>query len=353
MIHEKIIDTHMHIETWRNEEGSFIDCFEGHREQSGLRSLNICAIPTKERVVCNNIMVALYKLAHPNTYIHGSVDHIHSPMTEDMPEGMDLVTQYRELMAIGFDGIKMLEGKPIYHKTIGGDLNHPSLLRLYAEMEKDGTHIVFHINDPVEFWDRNKVPADLVEKGWFYGDGTYATHEELYEQAEKVFAAYPKLCITLAHLYFCGETPEKLVALFEKYPNLCVDLTPGCEMYHSFEAHHDYYRDFFAKYSDRVMLGTDGTFPWLTHTHVWCMDVLYRFIATTDARMAFDDAILTGIALTGEAKENILYRNFERRVGESPKAIHRDALRAYYEKYKWLLSEEAVTELAPYIEKYL
>lgn len=354
MINEKIIDTHMHIEAWENEEyPSFLDCFEGHREQSGLRSLNVCAVPTGQRTVCNNMMLAFYKLAHPNTYAHGGFDHIIWPITEDMPKGMDLVTQYRELMEIGFDGIKLIEGKPIVLKTLGNDLNHPALDRLYGAMEADGTHIVFHINDPVHCWDITKTSAEFVEKGWFYGDGTYPTYEEIYGQAQKLFEAHSKLKATLAHFFFCGDTPERLIDLFAKYPNLCVDLTPGCEMYHSFEAGRAYFRNFFAKYSDRVLLGTDGTFPWPMRCHIWCIDVLYRYITTEDSMMAFDDSILTGIGLTGEAKENILYKNFERRVGTAPKKIDRSALKAYIEKYKALLSEDEWKHVEPLCKKYL
>ena len=124
-------------------------------------------------------------------------------------------------------------------------------------------------------------------------------------------------------------------------------------MYHSFEANHEYYRSFFRRYSDRILLGTDGTFPMLTKCHTWCIDVLYHFIATEDKMMAFDDSILTGLGIDGEAKENILYKNFERRVGDRPKTINKEALRRYYEKYKGLLSEDEIAHLAPYIKKYL
>lgn len=354
MIDEKIIDTHLHIEAWQNDEyDSFIDCFEGHRELSGVRALNICALPTPQRSVCNNMMCAFYKIAHPRTYAHGSFDHIIWPITEDMPNGMDLVTQYHELMEIGFDGIKLIEGKPTVLKKLGNNLNHSALDRVYTEMEKDGTHIVFHIKDPDFFWDITKVHPDHVKKGWFYGDGTYLSYEKLEEQAYALFEAHPSLKATLAHFFFYGEHPEKLEALFTKYPNLCVDLTPGCEMYHSFEARHDYYKEFFKRNSERVMLGTDGTFPWSTKSHVWCLDVLYRFIATEDSMMAFDDSILTGIGLDGEEKENILYKNFEKRVGSEPKPINKGALKRYIDKYKSLLSDEEWQNIEPLYEKYL
>ena len=353
MRNENLIDTHMHIEAWENEEFEFIDCFEKHRQEADLRSLNICAVPTKQRTICNNIMCALYKLANPNTYIHGGFDHIIYPITEEMPQGMDLITQYREMMEIGFDGIKLIEGKPTVLKSLGNNLNHPALDKLYTELEKDGTHIVFHINDPVDCWDRSKMSQEFINLGWFYGDGTHLTHEEFYAQAQKLFENHPNIKATLAHFFFCGDTPWRVADLLEKYPNLCVDLTPGCEMYHSFERQHDYYRTFFEKYSDRVMLGTDGTFPWLTKCHVWCIDILSRFIATNDQMMAFDDSILTGLGIEGTAKENIFYKNYERRVGTVPKAINKKALKQYIDKYWSLLSDSERTHLTPYIEKYL
>ena len=353
MIPEKIIDTHMHIEAWENEEYEFIDCFEGHREKSPLASLNICCLPATGGSVVNNIMAMLYKLAHPSTFAHGALDHFIKPITENVEQGTDLVTQYHELMEMGFDGIKLIEGKPTALKPLGNNLNHPALDRLYTELEADGTHIVFHMKDPEDFWDINKVDKSLVEKGWFYGDGTYATYEEIERQAYALFEAHPRLNVTLAHLFFYGNCPEKLEALFEKYPNMCVDLTPGCEMYHSFEANHDYYKEFFKRNSERVLLGTDGTFPWSTKSHVWCMGILYDFIATTKKNMAFDDSILTGLGIDGIEKENILWRNFERRVGKEPRAVNKLAVKAYYEKYKRYMSEDSISRLKPYIDKYL
>lgn len=353
MRQENLIDTHMHIEAWENEEFEFIDCFEKHREDADLRSLNICAIPSKQRTFCNNIMCALYKLAHPNTYIHGGFDHIIYPITESMPKDADLITQYREMMDIGFDGIKLIEGKPTVLKTLGNNLNHPALDKLYKVMENDGTHIVFHINDPIDCWDKSKTSKEFIDKGWFYGDGTYPTYEELYNQALTLFSRHPKLNATVAHFFFCGDKPQRVADLLEKYPNLTVDLTPGCEMYHSFERQHSFFREFFKKYSEKVLLGTDGTFPWLTKTHVWCIDILSRFIATEDKMMAFDDSILTGLGIEGEAKENIFYKNYERIVGKEPKKINKTALKDYVNKYWCYLSEDEKTHLKPYIEKYL
>ncbi|MBQ9120934.1 MAG: amidohydrolase family protein [Clostridia bacterium] len=351
-IKEKVIDTHLHIDAWENEEGSFTDCFEAHRTQAALHTVNICAIGSAQTLLCNNMMAAFYKLAHPHTYIHGGVDHLRFPIGE-MPSGMDLVTQYRELMDIGFDGVKMLEGKPNYHKKIGGDMNAPSLDRLYGEMERNGTHLVIHVNDPAEFWDESKVGHEAIEKGWFYGDGTYATREELYRQAAVMLENHPNLKVTFAHFFFSADCPERVIEMLEKYPNVAVDLTPCPELYPIFEEKREYYKEFFPRYSERVMLGTDGTFPSPTYTHVWCIQTLYGYIATENTQMAFCDTPLTGIGMTGEAKENILWRNFERRVGKEPKPICPKALKDYIDKYRSLLTAEVWTRLEPLYNQYL
>ena len=351
MINEKVIDTHLHVEGWDDSEANFIDCFEKYRKESNLHAINLCVVPTVQRNVCNNIMCALYKIAHENTYAHAGVDHIFWPISENMPEGMDLVTQYRELIEIGFDGIKMLEAKPSHHKRNGGDLNTPPLDRLFAEIEKDGTHLLLHSNDPEEFW--HESMRGQIKEQWWYGNGTYATHEEVYAQTEKMLENHPNIKVTLAHFYFCGKTPEKLISLFEKYPNLCVDITQGGEMYHAFEANHEYFKEFFTKYSDRIMLGTDSTFPWGTNVYNWLIDRTYRFVATDDKMMAFADKELTGIKLDKEPRENILWRNFERRVGEKPREINKEALKKYIDKYKHLISEDEWKNLEIAIKKYL
>ena len=120
-----------------------------------------------------------------------------------------------------------------------------------------------------------------------------------------------------------------------------------------FERHHEFYKSFFEKYSERILVGTDGTFPWLSHTHTWCFDILSRFITTDDKMMAFDDSILTGLKLSDKACENILYNNYVNRVSIKPKPINKQALRAYYDKYKHLIPKKDLCQLEPLYNKYL
>lgn len=353
-INEKIIDSHLHIEAWHNEEsGSFVRGFEKYREGMNLDAINICSLNNHARGVANNIMIALYKLVNKNTYAHGALDHIVKPMAKN-PEGMDLVTQYRELMEIGFDGIKLIEGKPTILKPLGGTLINPYFDELFAEMEKDGTHVIFHVNDPDEFWIDELAPSWAKENGWFYGDGTYPNFWTVTKEIEAILDKYPSLNVTFAHFFFYSKYPEKLEEMFKKYENMAVDLTPGTEMYVGFNDRHDYYMDFFRKYSSRILVGTDGTFPWEAKDYAWCIDRIYNFIATDKTLKSFCDLNLRGLNLEGKDKENILFANFERRVGRTtPKEINKEALLAYFEKYKELLDDEEYRELSPLVDKYL
>ena len=347
---KKIIDSHLHILRWGDKD--FISCFDEYVEKSNVHALNICSVPMSFSNVCNNIILGFYKIARPNTYIHGGIEFINIPM-DNMPMEMDAAAQYRELMEIGFDGIKMLEGKPTEHKRIGKNLNHPEFNKLYSEMEKDGTQLLMHVNDPDEFWDPERAPEWAVKNGWAYLDGTYASYEEIHKQTVKILEEYPNLHLTLAHFFFCSKEPMILERLFALYPNFCVDLTPGGEMYVEFEKNYEYYKDFFNKYSDRLIFGTDRSYLGDEEYAKWLFNVVTTFIGTDKTVMSFDNKELRGLGLSQEKVDNIFYANFERRVGKCPKPINKEKFKSYIEKYSFALTDEDKERIKPLIEKYL
>ena len=346
----KIIDSHLHISKWGDKD--FISCFDEYVEKENIHALNICSIPVNQSNVCNNIMLGFYKLARPNTYVHGGIEFIEIPI-DNMPESMDAVSQYRELMEMGFDGIKMLEGKPTEHKRIGKNLNHPSFDKLYGEMERDGTHLLMHVNDPDEFWDPKRAPDWAVKNGWAYLDGTYASYEEIHRQTLRILEAHPNLHLTLAHFFFCSKEPEVLEGLFALYPNFCVDLTPGGEMYVEFQRNYKYYKNFFNKYSDRLIFGTDRSYLEDEEYAKWLFNVVTTFIGTDKTVKSFDNKELCGLGLTQDKVDNIFYANFERRAGKRPKPINKEKFKSYIEKYSFALTDDDRERIKSLAEKYL
>ncbi|MBQ7907650.1 MAG: amidohydrolase family protein [Clostridia bacterium] len=354
-VKHKVIDGHLHIEAWEKHNGEcFIHGFEEYRKNMNLSAIDIAALPSGYGCdVTSNIMCAAYKLQNENTFAHGGLLYDKYPLGESLPEGMDFATQLDELMEIGFDGIKMLEGKPTLNKKIGKNLLHPEYDKFFSAAEKRGTHILFHVNDPAEFWDRSKVSQDVIDHGWFYGDGTFCTHEELYRQVYEILEKHPTLCVTFAHFFFKSGKPEDLVELFNKYPNMGIDLTPGWEMYISFYDNREYYKDFFEKYSTRIELGTDSSIPWDTESFMWLLDRVYRFVATDDVVKAFGDRCEAGLKLSDEACDNILYKNHDRRVGTEPKKINKSALVNYFNKYKHLMTAKDIERVEALFKEIL
>lgn len=346
----KIIDSHMHIRKWGNMD--FITYFDEYIKRENLHAVNFCTIPLSQSNICNNILLCFYKLARPNTYVHGGIEFIEIPI-DNMPKEMNAVAQYRELMEIGFDGIKLLEGKPSEHKRIGKNLNHPSLNKLYKEIENDGTHIIMHSNDPDEFWDKDKAPDWAINNGWAYLDGTFSSYDEIQKQTIKILEDHPNISITLAHFFFCSKEPEKLEKLFSLYPNLCVDLTPGGEMYVAFAENYEYYKDFFNKYSKRLIFGTDISYLGDEKYAKWLFDVVTTFIDTDKAKKGYGDKPLKGLGLSQDKKDDIFFANFERRVGKVPKLINKEKFKAYIEKYSFALTNEDLEIIKPLMEKYL
>ena len=354
-VKHKAIDAHLHIYNWKSEEGEdFFHCFEEYKENMGLSAINIAALPSGYgNDVTSNIMCAVYKLINKDTYAHAGLLYDQYPMGERLPEDMDFVTQLNELTDIGFDGIKMIEGKPTMHKKIGKNLLRNEFDRFFSEAEKRKTHIIFHANDPDEFWLEEYATEDGKKRGWFYGDGTFSSYDEIYRQVYSILEKHPKLCVTFAHFFFKSKRPNDLVDMFEKYPNMCVDLTPGWEMYLSFYENREYYKEFFTKFSKRIILGTDSFFPAKTESNMWRVDRVYRFLSSPDIIKAVDDGYEGGLCLPDKAINDITHLNFERQVGIAPKTINKNALKSYYAKYKHLMTNEDIKTVESIFARFL
>jgi len=352
----KVIDAHWHLFDWYDENGrDFYTVLDGYQTRHGMAGVNICATPCfHDAGPAQNVLAALYKLHNPNAYAYGGMVYTAKPFLFPQPEGFDFRAQYDELMEIGFDGIKLLETKPEEQKEYGFQISDAKFEPLFDACEKNGTHLVWHVADPETFWDIDRIPKRFVEQGWFYGDGTYIYPDQLYGQVENVLSRHPKLKVTFAHFFFRSEHPELLEDLFAKYENVGVDITPGAEMYADFREKRTYYRDFFTKYADRILFGTDTEFERGAAADYEAyfdslQDAVYTFAATDrDTFVIVED--VKGLDLPETAKDKILYQNFMRMAGERPKSVDVEALKRYVEKYKPYFADK---ELLARIEQEL
>jgi len=337
---KRVIDSHIHPRDLYVRGGRDCrDTLKEYKESRGFWAINLTAIPAYGRDVRVNIAAAMFKLKHPENYIHGGLLYANYPVLGAMPEGMDPLTQYQELMEIGFDGIKMIETKPNCAKMLGRFVTDEIYAPFFEALEKDGTHTIWHVADPEVNWDITKVLPEHLEKGWFYGDGTYPTQEELFQQVYTVLERYPNLKATLAHFFFRSHYPEQVEALFLKYPNVAVDLTPGREMYEAFGKRREYFRRFFTDYADRIIYGTDACDDKELDYNHQRSDTVYDFL-TTDKVLHEWNYEFQGLNLDDDVTDKILCGNFLRRVSEQPKPMNLEALKRYVCKYEHLITSE-------------
>ncbi len=345
-----IIDSHYHIQNWLDREGrNIFDSIRQYKEGRGFHSVNLCALTSHhhgaEMVsgVENNILIALCKLHCPRLYIHGGLAYETFPVPAKASDGFDPLTQYWELMKIGFDGIKILETKPDQAKLMNRPFTDPFYEPFFSEAERNGTHFVFHVADPITCWGPQQYYADGNPLPLPYGDGTYPAKEYLIRQVLTVLQRHPNLKITFAHFFFMSDEMERLGSIFDSFPNVCVDLTPGVEMYGSFGKDVVHTREFFMKYADRILFGTDSND---TDYQAGNWDIgqqVYEFLTTDKALDAWGYQF-KGIQLDNASANKILYKNFLQRVSPTPKQVNTPALIAYYKKYRHLIKRHDLIE---------
>jgi len=335
MVECPLIDGHIHYPHMGMME-SLIDT----ADRLKLGRFNIVCTPEKARL--SLVPDALHlKANHPDrVYVFGGLN-ISAYFNANDRVGEQFMGDIDLLRAAGCDGIKIIEGKPMMRKMLPvPSFDSPSFAPFWEKAAETGIPIVMHVNDPEEFWDRDRVPDWAAEQGWFYGDGTYINNEAQYSEVLNVLKRNPALNIIFAHFFFMSAQLERLADLLEEFPGMKVDLTPGIEMYHNFSKDIDRVRDFFLKYQDRIIFGTDiGAKALLadpgagidfadSHGRV----TIVRSFLETEGEFFMDPAggflfgdpsvPFLGIALPPDVLDKIYFRNFERAAGAQPTPVN-------------------------------
>ena len=223
----------------------------------GVRKFNIVCTPHPTRL--SLVPDALHLKAHypDRVFVFGGLD-ISAFFTAGEKAGQVFSDYVDVLFAMGCDGIKMIEGKPDMRKMLNvPPFDGPVYEPYWEKMESSQAPLIFHVNDPAEFWDATKIPDWARQSGWFYGDGTFINNETQYTEIIHVLTRHPRLKVVFAHFFFLSQDLHRLAGYLDQFPNMHIDLTPGIEMYHEFSKNPDKAREFFIKYQDRILFGTD------------------------------------------------------------------------------------------------
>lgn len=169
-----------------------------------------------------NVASMLGKAQHPDkVFVFGGLDY-NTP--EVLSGRYDFAEQARTLIDMGVDGFKMWMGPYIRMRT-GLPLDAPEYDDYYALLESASLPILYHAGPRPEI--------------------------------EGFLRKHPKLKVIFAHFFGGSRDLEGLASFLDAWPNTCVDLAPG-RIFRGLSDNRDAAREFFIKYQDRILYGTDN-----------------------------------------------------------------------------------------------
>lgn len=299
---------------------------------------NLVVVPDSTRI--SSVPDALMmKYQNPTKiFVFGSLD-VSQYFIHNKSVGRHFVKYVKRMLLCGCDGIKMIEGKPDLRRTVPiPDFDLPTWEPYWKFAEEIGLPILWHVNDPEEFWDESKIPSWAKSQGWFYGKDTI-NNEVQYTQVFNVLKKYPNLKIIFAHFFFMSAQLERLSEILDEFPNICIDLTPGIEMYINLSTNQEAAVRFFEKYQTRILYGTDiGARCVISHDYdlnkeesIQRSNIVQTFLSKQNEftvksdgnfLIGVDDFQLHPLNLPPDITRKIFYDNFLRIVGKKPRAVN-------------------------------
>ncbi|MCK4646623.1 MAG: amidohydrolase family protein [Candidatus Aminicenantes bacterium] len=275
------------------------------------------------------------KVRHPERfYVLAGLEH--SGHLHNLESALSLSQQAHRLKEIGTDGIKLLASKPTERKRLCEPLDGPYFREFFSVCEELNLPLLWHVADPEEFWEYEKLPQWAKEKGWGY-DRDFQSKEELYRETENVLRRHPRLCVVFPHVYFLSADLERAERFFSEFPNANFDLAPGIELYYNLSLSREKARDFFCRFSSRILFGTDILSCLSPGEARARAGIIYRFLTEKESFRVPEEAdfllgppedgIIHGLDLPEAVVKAVLQDNFRRLFGRSPEKLNVTAAR--------------------------
>lgn len=325
---EGIIDCHVHMGGSETE-----DRMLAVRHVTGIDKMALVSI--QDPAAGSGLPQSLYmKARHPaEFFVFAGLNHARK-LSENAANAPDLVEQVDGFVAMGCDGIKMIEGKPTSRQRMDIPVTDPYFADYWARVEEAGLPIVWHVNDPEEFWDPQRIPGWAKERDWGYGPGD-AQKEELYAEVDEVLARHPALKIIFAHFYFLSADLQRAGRFLDEHPCVHFDLAPGIEMLYNISHNPEAGREFFIRYADRIIFGTDLSSRLTDEEARIRAGIVFRWLETGDTFRLPDEAdfllgppedgVVRGMALPDDVLARIYRENFIRLAGPEPVPLNVEA----------------------------
>ncbi len=183
---------------------------------------------------------------------------------DDPKFSQEMVKQIDDAVARGARGLKVLKDLGLEVRDKTGKLvtvDDPRLDPIWEECGRLGIPAAIHVSDPEAFFHpvdgTNERYEQLIEHpDWSFYGPKFPSKESLLEARDRMFAKHPNTTFISLHVANWPENLDYVSDLLDRLPNVVVEFGEreaelGREPRRA--------RDFFLKYQDRILFGTDNT----------------------------------------------------------------------------------------------
>lgn len=174
----------------------------------------------------------------------------------------DIVEELERSVHRGMQGIKIWKNLGMHHRDADGKLlriDDPRLDLFWKKCGELGVPVLIHIADPKEYWYPKSYNTDQYQSksaARYYQHPDVPKWDELIAQRNNVLKKHPKTKFIGAHFASLSDDFDALAKTLDDHPNLSVEC--GARLRFLYRYHPQAVRDFFVRYQDRILFGTDG-----------------------------------------------------------------------------------------------
>jgi predicted TIM-barrel fold metal-dependent hydrolase len=182
---------------------------------------------------------------------------------DDPDFGRKMVAQLDDAVARGARGLKVLKDFGLEVRDQSGKLvavDDPRLDPVWEECGRLGIPVAIHVTDPEAFFrpvdNTNERYEELTEHpDWSFFGPKYPSKESIIAARDRMFARHPHTTFISLHMGNWPENLDYVGTMLDKLPNVMVEFgAREAELGRQPRRA----REFFLKYQDRIMFGTDN-----------------------------------------------------------------------------------------------
>jgi predicted TIM-barrel fold metal-dependent hydrolase len=182
---------------------------------------------------------------------------------DDPNFSQEMVAQLDDAVSRGARGLKILKDLGLGVKDKTGKLisvDDPRLDPIFEECSRLGIPVSVHVSDPEAFFhpidNTNERYEELIQHpDWSFYGPQFPSKLSILEARDRIIARHPHTTFVALHLANWPENLDHVSAELDRYPNMMVEFgAREAELGRQPRRA----REFFLKYQDRIMFGTDN-----------------------------------------------------------------------------------------------